>query len=532
MERKVGKFTSPDVQNKLLKIMAVSILRDIAAKLSNSVFFTLMADEVTDVSNKEQVAVCLRSTNENFGVHEDFIGLHVVESIEADVLVSVLKDVLLWLNLSINNCRGQCYDGAANMAGARTGVATQITREEPKAIYTHCYGHALNLAASDAIKKNKVLRDAMDTTQVISKLLKYSPRRDALFEKIKEELAPATPGFRTLCPMRWTVQACFLQSVIDSYAVFQELWDEALDIVHDCDTHAQIDGVKASMKTFHYLFGLVLGQCLLRHADNLSKTLQSPTLTASEAQQIAELTCKTLLCIRDEESFELLWKSVILLQESNDINEAELPRKRKAPARFQAGSRGYHSHTPKDLYRPMYLECVDHIVNCVRMHFDQPGYAVLMRLENLLLNAAKNQPYDEDLAFVLQHYGSDFNAVSLKTQLQLFTTTMAEGFDVSVSSIRSYFQSLSPMSRGNIFEVGTLLKLILVVPATNVISERSASALRRVKTYLRSTMSQARLSYLLILHCHKERTEDHSLVSCLCEFVECRERRAEILGKF
>ena len=109
MERKVERFTSPYVHNELLKIMAVSTLRDIAVKLSNSVFFTLMADEVTGVSNKEQVTVCLRSTDENFDIHEDFIGLHVVESIQADMLVSMLKDVLLRLNLSINNCRGQCY---------------------------------------------------------------------------------------------------------------------------------------------------------------------------------------------------------------------------------------------------------------------------------------------------------------------------------------------------------------------------------------------------------------------------------------
>ena len=93
--RAVDDITSPDVQNELLKIMAVSILRDIASKLSSSEFNTLMANEVKDVSNKEQVAVCLRSTDENFDVHEDFIGLHVVESIQADVLVSVLKDVLL-----------------------------------------------------------------------------------------------------------------------------------------------------------------------------------------------------------------------------------------------------------------------------------------------------------------------------------------------------------------------------------------------------------------------------------------------------
>lgn len=84
-------FSSPDAPNMLLKITAVSIMRDIAVKLSNSVFLTLMADEVTDASNNEQVAMWLRSTDENLDVHEDFISLHVVESTQADVLVSVLK---------------------------------------------------------------------------------------------------------------------------------------------------------------------------------------------------------------------------------------------------------------------------------------------------------------------------------------------------------------------------------------------------------------------------------------------------------
>ena len=40
--------------------------------------------------------------------------------INADTLVSVIKDVVLHLNLDLHNCRGQCYDGAANMAGSRT----------------------------------------------------------------------------------------------------------------------------------------------------------------------------------------------------------------------------------------------------------------------------------------------------------------------------------------------------------------------------------------------------------------------------
>ena len=59
-----------------------------------------------------------------------------------------------------------------------------------------------------------------------------------------------TPGFYILCLTRWTVWACSLQSVIDNYAVFQELWDEALDIVHDCDTHFKLVEKKQAWKRF------------------------------------------------------------------------------------------------------------------------------------------------------------------------------------------------------------------------------------------------------------------------------------------
>ena len=48
------------------------------------------------------------------------------------------------------------------------------------------------------------------------------------------------------------------------------------------------------MMKFDFLFGLVLGVCILSHTDNLSKTLQTPKLSAADGQHIAELTCKTL----------------------------------------------------------------------------------------------------------------------------------------------------------------------------------------------------------------------------------------------
>ena len=151
-----------------------------------------------------------------------------------------------------------------------------------------------------------------------------------------------------------------------------------------------------------------------------------------------------------------------------------------------------------------------------------------------MIKAAKNLPYQEDLDTVMECYGNDFDASRLSTQLQLFTTAMAEfdQSDICIPFIKSHLQSMSNAMQANFTEICTLLKLIMVIPATNAVSERSASALRCVKTYLRSTMTQSRFNHLLVLHCHKGRTDSLSLAKCLQEFADCRERRSDVFGKF
>ena len=99
-----------------------------------------------------------------FETREQFIGMYFVESIDASTIISVIEDILNRLNLTVKKARGQCYDGAAAMAGSKNGVATKLLEKEKRAIYTHCYGHALNLACVDTIKQSKLMRDALDTT--------------------------------------------------------------------------------------------------------------------------------------------------------------------------------------------------------------------------------------------------------------------------------------------------------------------------------------------------------------------------------
>ena len=70
------------------------------------------------------------------------------------------------------------------------------------------------------------------------------------------------------------------------------------------------------------------------------------------------------------------------------------------------------------------------------------------------------------------------------------------------------------------------------MPATNASSERSFSALRRLKSYLRNSMTQERLNHVMLLNVHKEKTDELILEDVARDFVNDNEHRVHIFGKF
>ena len=169
-----------------------------------------MADECTDVSNKEQFTICLRWIDEELVDHEDVLGLYKVDAIDAGSLIHAIDDVLIKrAHLSYGQCRGQCNDGTSNMTESKIGVAKQIQEKESCAVLTHCYGHALSLAISDTIKQSKLCRDSTDTAFEVSKLIRFSPKRNAAYDRIKAEVPGDEDGYtmgnRAFCPTKWTI---------------------------------------------------------------------------------------------------------------------------------------------------------------------------------------------------------------------------------------------------------------------------------------------------------------------------------------
>jgi len=81
-------------------------------------------------------------------------------------------------------------------------------------------------------------------------------------------------------------------------------------------------------------------------------------------------------------------------------------------------------------------------------------------------------------------------------------------------------------------KVKKVLSLYFIFTVTTATAERSFSSLRRIKTYLCSTMSACRLNNLMMLmHIHQEKTEKLDLAAIAKDFVSVNSRRLNYFGE-
>ena len=117
------------------------------------------------------------------------------------------------------------------------------------------------------------------------------------------------------------------------------------------------------------------------------------------------------------------------------------------------------------------------------------------------------------------------NFRTLNVQLEIFKVLMKDGEFTCFDDILAKIKQLSEAEKCMITEIITLCKLLLVNPAISAAGEKSFSSVRRLKTWLRSTMTQTRFSNLTILNTHKQRTDKLCLTDVANEFTALNENR-------
>ena len=225
-------------------------------------------------------------------------------------------------------------------------MATQISAKVKRAVCTHCYAHTLNLAVDDSIKKCRVCNDALEIAFKNTKLIRYSPKRNASFDCIKaQEDSGSNVGTRTLCPTRWTVRGASIGSILENYTVLNQLWEECLQKKLLPDIKGRLFGVRIQISQFNFAFGMKLCENILKIIYNLSKTPQKESLSTAHAQHLAEVTVKTLKSMRTDDSFKLFFQHLEILCKHTDTGESSFPR-----CLDVGDGEGYHCSTVDEHY--------------------------------------------------------------------------------------------------------------------------------------------------------------------------------------
>ena len=532
------EYISPAIVDEIVRLMGQMILRSILDDIKSVQWYAIIADEATDVSGTEQLSVSIRWVSKSYEVHEDVLGIKELPDTKAATILHEVNNVLVRCTLSITQCRGQAYDGASNMSGIRNGVQALFKKDEPRALYVHCLAHSLNLCVQDVSKMCKLLRNTLNFIHDLVQLIKFSPKRLTLFENLKSDVTMSTgqtlPSLRTLCPTRWTVRNSAISSVLKNYKTLQVALDKIQE-GHD-EYAAKASGLLNRMEDFDTFFGLKLSYLIFAPAEQCSTNIQAVDITVQEAMKGANVLVSHLNSLRKETMFDRFYLSIV--QESRSLTgEPKLPRNRRLPRRLDHGtSEAYLHSSPKEMYRQTYYEAIDIVAEEVKRRFDQPDICIIRDIEHILLKSANEGTTDLLSQELINYLGVDINIERLKVQLAMLPDVIKTAFDGSIKKVTNIRTIADAMTKSTIYqsmlcEVDKLLLLYLTIPVTTATAERSFSSLRRVKTYLRNTMSTCKLNNLLLMHVHQNRTDDLDLDKIAKAFIEVNSRRMKYFGK-
>ena len=206
---------SKTIQNELLSDMRQIIKQQVVHDVSNSGFWSVLADETTDAAKREQLVICVRficRAHDKYIVCEEPIAIiDLIAQLKAGVepesddsgavhevplnasnVANTIAEQLKSLKFDFHKLVTQVYDGASTMSGQQAGVAAIIRdqyRYAPMADYYHCAMHALNLSCSRAVSVSTV-RHAQDIIAQTTSVFGSSAKRTDHFVTTVQTHAP------------------------------------------------------------------------------------------------------------------------------------------------------------------------------------------------------------------------------------------------------------------------------------------------------------------------------------------------------
>ncbi|KAL4119702.1 hypothetical protein QTP88_012490 [Uroleucon formosanum] len=461
-------YTSPQIQNEIINISGTVIKDCIINDVKKVVAFSIMADETADISGTEQLSIGIRFfDDEKRAIREKFLGFIELHAMDAVNIASAIDYFI----------QNEGYDGCATMVGKINGVQT-ILREK--------YPHVVN-----DLNCVPEIHNTISTVKDIINFFRESVLRRKCISNI--------PAF---CETRWSQK-------YRSISIFKENFEI---IVHALDKLSK-DGNTATRKVAFQLSAVANKSIFIMSVILIAKypKLLEPVVNALQSKYLDLLKCsnfikKIVVIVKDHrehadtEIQELLTAANITPE--NIGAEINLPRIVKQQQ---------HRSNPPALNsagfwkRSLLIPYLDSFKSSLERRFSDenlPAFSLLLLHPSNMLGMNT-----KEFKLKINNFANYYQIKDLESEAELWYNICKE----------------KKLAKSKLSDMEMTLHISLAQPCTTSTIERSFSTLRRVKTWLGSTMTENRLNGLCILSVYKklldEKKEEiqQKILSRFCE---------------
>ena len=248
-----------------------NLMRSKVVSLMQTSYFSLVLDEATDISIREQVVISVRAWDTagiaSGQVRSMLLGVEEVSSPTAERIFSVVSDKLEEECIPWENLIGYTSGGANVMQ--KNSVLTRLVEKKPDLFSLHCTCHQLHLCASAACR---VLPGSIeDFLRQTAYFFDHSPKRCAALRQVQATLG--VPQHKLIKPAgtSWLSLHQCVERTLEQWDALQTYFSTNSDVCHR-------DNVRQFVEIMRYNNTRPLLQFLqevLEHFTKLNKEFQS-----------------------------------------------------------------------------------------------------------------------------------------------------------------------------------------------------------------------------------------------------------------
>jgi hypothetical protein len=519
------------VQNEIIQLLANGIRDEIKSRIRSAKYFALILDCTMDRSRTEQLTVVfriVRVTDTEVIIEEHFVGFFVVSDTTGQGLTDRVTSILQELGVDICDMRGQSYDNGANMAGRHHGVQALLKRLCPRAFFSPCLAHSLNLLLCDSANSSVPALKFFGTLQRLYTFFSSSSKR---WEDLKG-VVPIT--VKPLCDTRW-------ESKIEAVKVprfhLQELsqaLSSARDHCQDPIHFSEADSLLKELTSYSFVLSAIIWYDILFQVNASSKYLQSQSVDLEIGCRMLQNLKIYLQKYRENGFLDAITTGKGICETMDIAQTLPAERIRRRRRLFDYEGEDEPVIDPVDIFRTrFFLPLVDTALSAVSNRFQlleehSKLFGFMYKIGNLLTESCDLKSSCQTLATALTMEASqDVCAEDLAFELKMLSS-MLPNKDFTPKETLSF---IIAKKLADIFpNVFIALRILLTLPITVASAERSFSKLNLIKNYLRSSMAQDRLSALAIISIEKDISRGMDLTAMVDNFAAAKARRVPIAG--